>query len=71
MSLQAALPGIQTLSDRNDQLTGEVLSDRNPLNQPGIIRALFAGAQALALITESRIQRAIGLTPLSFIAPSD
>jgi hypothetical protein len=47
MSPQEALPIIKTLADGIDPLTGEVLSDQSPFNQPEVIRALFVAAQAL------------------------
>lgn len=52
MSPQEALHIIQTLADGIDPLTGEVLSDQSPFNQPDVIRALFAAAQALGAPTE-------------------
>jgi hypothetical protein len=62
MSQRAAFPINKTLIDRVDPLAGEVLSDQNPFNQPGVFRAL---------IKASRIQRTIGPMPLYLIAPAE
>ncbi|WP_322048319.1 hypothetical protein [Paraburkholderia sp. J67] len=57
MSPQEAWPIIRTLANGIDPLTGEVLSDQSPFNQPDVIRALFAAAQALGhLADESAAQ---------------
>lgn len=38
---------IERLANGIDPITGEILSDQGPFNQPDVIRALFAAAQAL------------------------
>ncbi|WP_423383562.1 hypothetical protein [Burkholderia sp. LMG 32019] len=38
---------IERLANGIDPITGEILSDQGPFNQPEVIRALFAAAQAL------------------------
>ncbi|MEX3943544.1 hypothetical protein AB4Y44_29145 [Paraburkholderia sp. BR10937] len=57
MSPQEALPIIRTLADGIDPLTGEVLSGQSPFNQPDVIRALFAAAQALGELTGNAAPR--------------
>jgi hypothetical protein len=59
MSPQEALPIIQNLADGIDPLTGEVLSDQSPFNQPQVIRALFAALQALTLATDAEVPQTV------------
>ncbi|WP_027820951.1 hypothetical protein [Paraburkholderia bannensis] len=58
MSPREALPIIRTLADGIDPLTGDVLCDQSPFNQPDVIRALFAAAQGLEHLFDEPAARA-------------
>lgn len=51
---------LRTLADGVDPLTGEVVDDRSPLQNPECIRALFAAVEALDGRTSDRNKRAKG-----------
>ncbi|WP_060289144.1 hypothetical protein [Burkholderia ubonensis] len=44
---------IERLANGIDPITGEILSDQGPFNQPEVIRALFAAAQALRAVADA------------------